>query len=426
MFAAFLGLWASFSLGLLAIACHPVNPLAGPVSAYTAAGLDALSASRPDRARGEFVEALALDPVAREAALGLALSELLLLPASPAGVELLTEMGMQAPAMASEVFGPGGLLADLARGVERPVVERRFRRSLGLPEAGLDGVGAWLATLPETTTPRRLVRRGRFLAAELEPIATWLEAAAAPSDEPLAFVLPGGLFHLTADFVVGEPEALALAASLRAARAALLGLSEYDWSDEPLHLLARLEGEDLADALSGALVGASSAGSLLPVRVELERALQRMVAAIALGPRRPAPRAGQVVAWNLVPAAAAPQVADLLRAVAGALEGPTPLPDTDPPTALDLTFLGGPPPPPPLPLPAPRNGRLFQVGADGEPELSLRFVEAFTASAGVALPPLALDPHVVPTLFSSGVPEAGWLDRWLSPLVGRFEADLGF
>ncbi len=417
--AAFFGLWMTLSVGLLAVACGPLPGHDEQVAAdQVEVGTSHLARSRPDLARQAFAAAIVADPLSPEAAFGLGLSELAMLPGSPASRALLAELGLEAPEPASDLFGPTGLLSDLHRRVVREAVRARLLAMLGAPEDGWDGVRDLLGSLPPTTTPATLAARAGELAAELNVIATRFEVAGDRRVRPLDLVVPGGLFHLDADLAVGPAEARALGGATRAVRTLLLVVSAYRFSDRPLCDLAGYEGEELAAALSGLVADAAPPASLATGRRDLTAALDDLAAALEAG-AEVGLRPGQVVAWGLVPPEELAGVRALVDAVRAALEAPTVLPDTEPSTVLDLSGLFA--RPPKLPVEA----AFFEPDDAGEPELSLGFVEALAESAGLASPPLRLEPETQPTLFSGGVPEPGWLSRWLAPTLERLETDLG-
>ena len=415
--AVFLGLWASFSLGLLAVACGPV-PEDNAAAAHMEDGRLALAGSRPNEARQHFASALTADPVSAEAACGLALSELLVLPGSPAGRALTAELGLRPLDPAVDLFGETGVLADLAHTLDPDVVRRRLLDRLDVPDGGWDGIGGWLAGLPATTSPASLAKRAGALADELEIIASWFEAAADPRLEPLRLVVPGGLFHLDADLILGPAEARALAGAARAVRALLQTMASYRFSDRPLAELAELEGQPLADALSALLADTGPPATLEGVRDDLGAALDQLTAALVTGVTT-GTRPGQVVAWGLVTAAHVVGLPRQLAALTAALSGPADLPDTVPSTRLDLSRLFD--VPPALPAATP----LFVTDETGRTVLGMQVFEELLAQAGASSPPLSLEPEAAPTLFASGRPAEGWLERWLAPLLDRFEADLG-
>ena len=414
--AAFLGLWASFSLGLFAVACGPAED-SGAAAAQIEAGRLALSASRPDQARQRFAAALASDPLSPEAAFGLGLSELLMVPGSPAGQALAAELGLRPVEPAEDLFGPDGALADLGRTLDPAYSGRRLLARLGVPAGGWSGVGEWLVSLPETTSPASLSARAGELAAELGVVASWFEAAGDPRVEPLEMVIPGGLLHLESDLVVGPAEARLLAGLTRGARGLLRVVAAYRFSARPLAELAGLDGEALARALSALLADTGAPETLEHLRPDLRGALDQLTAALASGVATGA-RPGQIVAWDLVSSADLFGLAGLLSALAASLDGPAELPDTSPRTRLDASLLLSSPPAIPAEPP------LFSVGEAGEPVLRLGLLEELLERAGASSPPLRFE-EGAPTLFTSGSPSEGWAGRWLAPLLDRLESDLG-
>ena len=410
--AGFLGLWSMFSLGLVSIACAPAGDEAVVrAEERVAEGRRALRASRPDLARGDFVDALMEAPSHPEAAFGLALSESLMLPASDAVQGALRDLGLRAPVVEEELFGPSGILADLARGIEADVVREKALSSLGIDPEGAPDLRTLMAAARPGADAATLAGRARELAAELAPIAGWFEAAAQPG---FRMVVPGGLFHLDGDLVVGEGEAAALAGVVRIARSALLAVGAYRWDSRPLAELARLSDADLADALSSTLWSALPPATLNVAAGELRRGVTGIGQALSLPPAEAA-APGAVVAWELLPREGVDRVVALLTATSDALDGPTLLPDTAPATTLDLSTAVA--APPALPLGS------FEALPDGGVGLREGFLPELTA--GVATPPLALDPEPTPALFAAGMPAEGWLGRWLDPVVSRFEVDLG-
>lgn len=410
--AGFVGLWSMFSLGLVSIACAP----AGDEPAIRAEerieeGLRALQASRPDLARGDFVDALVESPAHPEAAFGLALSESLMLPASDAVRGALQDLGLRAPVVEEELYGPSGILADLARGHEAEVVRRGALDALGLdPDRPMD-LRALMARADPDVDASSLAARARQLAAELAPIAGWFEAAAQPG---FRMVIPGSLFHLDGDLVVGTGEAAALAGVVRVARAGLLAVGAYNWGSRPLADLAALPDPALADALSSTVWTAVPPGRLTGAAIELRRGVDRLDQALSI-PLAEAAAPGTLVAWELLPQEGVDRVVALLRSARQALSGSVTLPDTVPATRLDLSEAIS--APPALPI------RAFEVRSGGGVGLRTGFLPDLTR--GIADPPLALDPEPTPALFAGGLPESGWLTRWLRPVVTRFEADLG-
>ena len=374
-------------------------------------GLKALRGSRPDLARGDFAEALVEAPADPTAAFGLALSETLMLPASPAARGTLKALGLRAPVVEEEVFGPNGILADLARGLESDAVRRTAYQALGLDSDETPDLRGLLARMPDSTTPAALATRARELAAELVPIASWFEAAAQPG---FRMVVPGGLFHLDGDLVVGQGEAAALAGIVRTVRAGLLAVGSYRWDDRPLAPLASRSDAEVATALSGIVWTAGSPTTLKSPSAELRRGLLRLNEALSLPPAEAA-APGAVVAWELLPTEGVDRVVALLTATLGALSGPTLLPDSRPATVLDLSAAST--LPPALPIDA------LVALEDGGVGLRQGFLADLTR--GIAEPPLSMDPEPTPALFVGGMPSDGWLGRWLDPVVTRFEADLG-
>ena len=413
--AGFVGLWSVFSLGLVSIACTPAENLAAVrAEERIEQGIKALRESRPDLARQDFADALVDSPSDPEAAFGLALSEALMLPESPAVRGGLRALGLRSPILREDLYGAHGILADLAQGLEPEAVRRRLFGAFGLDRSEAPDLRAHARLLPASTTPRVLAGHGRALAAELLPIASWFEAAAGAE---FRMVIPGGLLHLDGDLVVGPGEAAALAGAARMLRASILAVTSYGWDDSPLTGLAELDDAELSVALSEIVVAAAPPTELVAVASELRRGLRQLADALAQ-PSQPAGAAGTagaVVAWNLLPVDGAEQVRALLLAARDALAGPTRLPDSDPPTTLDLaqavTF------PPSLPAGA------FVVASEGGVTLREGFLTDLTT--GVANPPLALDPEPRPILFAAGQPQEGWLGRWLEPLFKRLETDLG-
>lgn len=410
--AGFLGLWSMFSLGLVSIACAPA-PNGARVRAEDRIeeGHKALRASRPDLARDDFADALIEAPTNPEAAFGLALSETLMLPASPAVRGTLADLRMRTPIVEEEVFGPTGILADLSRGLEADVVRRRALALLGLDRDDTPDLRALLAGADDGISLASLAARARELAAELAPIAGWFDAAAQPEFQ---MIVPGGLFHLDGDLIVGPGEAAALAGAVRIVRAGLQAVGAYRWQSAPLAEIARQPDVDLASTLSSVVWTAAPPRSLHAPANELRRGVDRLKEALGSSQQRVA-TPGAVVAWELLPRDGVDRVLALLEATSGALTGRTDLPDTEPATTLDLSAAAA--NPPALPIGS------FEALTDGGVGLRHGFLPDLTR--GFADPPIAFDPEPTPVLFAGGLPKADWLSRWLNPVVNRFQVDLG-
>jgi hypothetical protein len=419
--AAFVGLWTTFSLALLFIACNPASGLGGSADAWLETARLDLAEARPGDAHDAYAEALLVDPVHPEAAFGLALTDLLLLPEGDAGAALLAELGLKKLDVEADLLGADGLLAELAAGLEDDLLEARTRSLLGLPaerSSGTSGTAEWLRGLPATTTAASLAARAGDLAKALGPVARWLEVAA--GDPALRFEIPGSLLHLSTDIICGPPEAAALAALIRTTRAALSTVASYRWPTHSLRGLGQATGEELAVELS-AVVARTRApiGDLGTVRADLRHGLDDARHALARGQdvRRAEP--GRVFAWDLISPADADRIGEFLGAMARALNGPAKLPDTEPPTEVNLDLLLRQAPAPPRDIPA------FEASSEGEPSLRSGFWETLLAEAGAAEPPVLLGSEPSPHVFSGGVPADGLLDRWLDPLMLVLETDLG-
>ncbi len=406
----FFGLWSAFSLGLASIACGGVAPDPNAAAdVHVEAGVRALRDARPDVARDDFEAALLIRPGHTEAAFGLALSEALMLPESPAGQGALDALGLRRVAMVADVFGPSGILADLARGLEFEALRLQARATLGLDAADTADLNTLLSRMPPSTSASTLAAHLEGLADHLAPIATWFEAAAQPE---FSMIIPGALFHLEGDLAVGPGEAAALAGATRVARAALMAVAAYGWSERPLAELGELSTAERAAALSVFIAEATPPADLIGPAAEGRRGMEALLG--ALGAHASTPR-GSLVAWDLLPREGADRVVALLEATARATEGAVTLPDTSPATSLDLSVAIH--APPALPDEA--------LIVDAEGLIGVRPGVLADLSAVVAQPPLAVDPTPSPALFVHGRPTEGWLGRWLDPLLSRLEVDLG-